>query len=279
MSPDEVMFALDTTREPVDRSLAVPTGSLGLDIALGGGWPAGRVSELYGGPGCGKSLLAYHAAARAQKTGYVAWIDTGGFSPDRAKAAGANLDELAIGRLNHVDQALWAIKDAIAAGPALVVLDTVSSLELPDLPHDELAHEVGEMQRACWRSETAVLLTNIRYPGRSFGRFAAIVRAITSIRVALRNDVGQFRGFVVKHPAMRPVEHEIRFHLKDGRIDAVNELILLGIDCGVVEKRGSWHYFNGRQLGQGVTSSADKIRGTTVSLELQEAVTNRLTCY
>lgn len=273
MAPEEVLSVLDRPQVSRWEHKAVPTGSLGLDIALGGGWPAGRISELYGLSGSGKSLVAYHAAARAQETGTVAWIDTGEFNKTRAQHAGVDLDRLPIGRLSHADQAVWAVRDAIAANASLVVLDTASGLDVPDVDY---AEEIGALQRACWQSETAVLVTNNRYPGRSSGRFVGIIRAVSSVRVGLTREALLFRANVTKNQRVVPHEHQIRFKLYRGHIDECHEAVALGLDTGVLHTRGSWVCYQDVALGQGVLNAANFIRSKRIALQIQEAVANCL---
>ena len=274
MAPEEVMDALDTTQVSRWPRKAVPTGSLGLDIALQGGWPAGRISLLQGQPMTGKTLLAYHAAASVPLPGTVAWIDTGDFNPVRAQMTGLDLDRVAIGRLSHADQAIWAIRDAVAAGADLVVLDTASGLIVDDLPISEYAHEFGDMQRRVRRSDTAVLITNGHHMAPD--AFTVMLKTISSVRVRMTKGEGSFLPWVTKNTRAVPHEHPIRFRVKDGRIDREHEAVALGLDTGVLHTRGSWIYFEDVKLGQGVLNAADTIRGSERVPWLQQAVVEAL---
>lgn len=263
---------------------ATSTGSLGLDIALGvGGVPRGRIVEVYGPESSGKTTLALHVIAEAQKKGGVcAFIDAEhALDPIYAKKLGVNVNELIVAQPDAGEQAL-EIADTLvrSGGVEILVVDSVAAL----VPKAELEGEMGDshmglqarlMSQALRKLTgsisrtncTVIFINQIRHKiGVMFGspetttggnalKFYASVRLDIRRIGAIKNKeevVGnQTRVKVVKNkvaPPFRTVEFDIMYG--EG-ISKVGELIDLGVKSEIVEKSGSWYAYNGERIGQG----------------------------
>jgi recombination protein RecA len=263
---------------------AVSTGSLGLDIALGiGGLPKGRIVEIYGPESSGKTTLALHVLAEAQKRGGIcAFIDAEhALDPVYARKLGVNVDDLLISQPDTGEQALEIADTLVRSGAVeILVIDSVAALT----PKAELEGEMGDslpglqarlMSQAMRKLTGSISKTNcmvifinqIRMKiGVMFGspetttggnalKFYASVRLdIRRIGAIKDRDevVGnQTRVKVVKNkvaPPFKMVEFDIMYG--EG-ISKVGELVDLGVIAGVVEKSGSWYSYSGERIGQG----------------------------
>ena len=262
----------------------VSTGSLGLDIGLGiGGLPRGRVVEIYGPESSGKTTLALHVIAEAQKAGGTcAFVDAEhALDPGYAKKLGVNLDELLISQPDAGEQALEIADTLVRSGAIdVLVVDSVAAL----VPRAELEGEMGDthvglqarlMSQALRkltgsinRSKCMVVFINqIRMKiGVMFGSpettsggnalkfYASVrldIRRIGAIKD--RDDVvgNQTRVKVVKNK-MAPPFKMVEFDIMYGEgISKTGELLDLGVAAGIVEKSGSWFSFDGQRIGQG----------------------------
>jgi recombination protein RecA len=263
---------------------AVSTGSLGLDIALGiGGLPKGRIIEIYGPESSGKTTLALHCLAEAQKKGGIcAFVDAEhALDPIYARKLGVNVDDLLISQPDTGEQALEIADTLVRSGAVeILVIDSVAALT----PKAELEGEMGDslpglqarlMSQAMRKLTASISKTNcmvifinqIRMKiGVMFGspetttggnalKFYASVRLdIRRIGAIKDRDevVGnQTRVKVVKNkvaPPFKMVEFDIMYG--EG-ISKTGELVDLGVVAGIVEKSGSWYSYNGERIGQG----------------------------
>jgi recombination protein RecA len=271
-------------REIAVEAEAVSTGSLGLDIALGiGGLPRGRVIEIYGPESSGKTTLALHVIAEAQRTGGTcAFIDAEhALDPSYAKKLGVNVDNLLISQPDAGEQALEIADTLVRSGAIdVLVVDSVAAL----VPRAELEGEMGDthvglqarlmsqalrkLTGSISRSRCMVIFINqIRMKiGVMFGNpetttggnalkfYASVrldIRRIGSIKDKETVVGNQTRVKVVKNkvaPPFRVVEFDVMYG--EG-ISKNGELIDLGVAASVVEKSGAWFSYNGQRIGQG----------------------------
>jgi recombination protein RecA len=270
-----------------DKSMeveAIPTGSLGLDIALGvGGLPKGRVIEIYGPESSGKTTLALHSVAEAQKKGGVcAFIDAEhALDPVYARKLGVNLDELLISQPDTGEQALEICDTLVRSGAIdVIVIDSVAALT----PKAEIEGEMGDVQPGL---QARLMSQALRKLTASIGRSNSMVIFINQIRMkigvmygspetttggnalkfyaSVRLDIrrigaikdreevvgNQTRVKVVKNKVAPPFK-QIEFDIMYGEgISKVGELVDLGVKAGVVEKSGAWFSYESQRLGQG----------------------------
>ncbi len=271
-------------REAATDYEVISTGSLGLDIALGvGGLPRGRIVEIYGPEASGKTTLALHAIAEAQRTGGTcAFIDAEhALDPAYAKRLGVKVDDLLISQPDAGEQALEIADTLVRSGAVdVLVIDSVAAL----VPRAELEGEMGDshvglqarlmsqalrkLTGSIARSRAIVIFINqIRLKiGVMFGNpetttggnalkfYASVrldIRRIGSIKDRDQAVGNQTRGKVVKNklaPPFKVVDFDIMYG--EG-ISKRGELIDLGVQAGVVEKSGSWFSFDGQRIGQG----------------------------
>jgi recombination protein RecA len=263
---------------------AIPTGALALDIALGiGGLPRGRVVEVYGPESSGKSTLAMHVVAEAQRNGGVcAYIDAEhAMDPVYASAIGVNVDELLISQPDTGEQAL-EITDMLIRSGALdvVVIDSVAAL----VPRAEIEGEMGDthvglqarlMSQALRkltanlnRSNTICLFINqLREKigvmfgspettpgGRALKFYSSVrldIRRIESIKDGAEITGNRTRVKVVKNKCAPPFK-QAEFDIMYGKgISREGSLLDVGVELGIVKKSGAWFTYEGEQLGQG----------------------------
>src|SRR5688572_20918325 len=262
----------------------IPTGSLGLDIALGvGGLPRGRVIEVYGPESSGKTTLALHVVAQAQKTGGIcAFVDAEhALDVGYARKLGVRTDDLLVSQPDFGEQALEITEMLVRSGAVdVIVVDSVAALT----PRAELEGEMGDshvglqarlMSQALRKltgtiakSHTLVIFINqIRMKiGVMFGnpetttggnalKFYASVRMDIRRVGALKDGdkvVGNRTRVKVVKNKMAPPFREVEFDIMYGEgISHEGDLVDLGSDCGAVEKSGAWFSFEGERIGQG----------------------------
>ncbi len=271
-------------RETAVESEAISTGSLGLDIGLGiGGLPRGRVAEIYGPESSGKTTLALHAVAEAQKTGGAcAFIDAEhALDPAYARKLGVDLEELLISQPDTGEQALEIADTLVRSGAIdVLVIDSVAALvpraelegdmgdSLPGLQARLMSQALRKLTASINKSRTLVIFINqIRMKiGVMFGnpetttggnalKFYASVRLdIRRIgQIKERDEIvgNQTRVKVVKNkmaPPFKVVEFDVMYGLG---ISKMGEVLDLGVKAGIVEKSGSWYSHAGKRIGQG----------------------------
>jgi recombination protein RecA len=271
-------------RDPAEAGDVVSTGSLSLDIALGiGGLPRGRIIEIYGPESSGKTTLALHAIAEAQKSGGTcAFVDAEhALDPGYAKKLGVNIDELLISQPDAGEQALEIADTLVRSGAIdILVVDSVAAL----VPRAELEGEMGDshmglharlmsqalrkLTGSISRSRCMVIFINqIRMKiGVMFGNpetttggnalkfYASVrldIRRIGAIKDREQVIGNQTRVKVVKNK-MAPPFKVVEFDIMYGEgVSKTGELIDLGVKAGVVEKSGAWFSYDGTRIGQG----------------------------
>jgi recombination protein RecA len=273
------------TDTPVPEISVIPTGSIGLDIALGvGGLPRGRIVEIFGPEASGKTTLALHAIAESQKLGgIVAFIDAEhALDISYAKRLGVRVDDLLISQPDFGEQALEIVDTLVRSGAVdVIVLDSVAALT----PRAEIEGEMGDahvglqarlMSQALRKitatvskSKTMVIFVNqtrmkIGVPsymnpetttgGTALKFYASVridIRRIGSIKDGEEVSGNRVRAKVVKNKVSPPFK-EAEFDILFGTgISEEGELIDLGSNLKTIEKSGAWFSYNGERLGQG----------------------------
>ncbi|MBO6719526.1 MAG: recombinase RecA [Rhizobiaceae bacterium] len=292
--------------EQVVEIETVPTGSLGLDIALGvGGLPKGRIIEIYGPESSGKTTLALHTVAEAQKKGGIcAFVDAEhALDPVYARKLGVDLENLLISQPDTGEQALEICDTLVRSGAIdVLVVDSVAALtpraeiegemgdSLPGLQARLMSQALRKLTASISRSNTMVIFINqIRMKiGVMFGspetttggnalKFYASVRLdIRRIGAVKDRDevVGnQTRVKVVKNKLAPPFK-QVEFDIMYGEgVSKTGELIDLGVKAGVVEKSGSWFSYNSQRIGQGRENAKQFLRDNPeMGQEIEQAL-------
>jgi recombination protein RecA len=293
-------------RDSVVDIQAISTGSLGLDIALGiGGFPKGRIIEIYGPESSGKTTLALHAVAEAQASGgNCAFVDAEhALDPTYARKLGVNLDDLLISQPDAGEQALEIADTLVRSGAIdVLVIDSVAAL----VPRAELEGEMGDhhvglharlmsqalrkLTSSIARSNCLVIFINqIRLKiGVMFGNPETTtggnaLKFYASVRLDIRrigaikdkDDVvgNQTRVKVVKNKVAAPFR-TVEFDIMYGEgISKTGELLDLGVAAGLVEKSGSWFSYGSQRIGQGRENAKTFMReNPIIANELETAI-------
>lgn len=290
----------------------IKTGAIALDIALGvGGVPRGRIIEIYGPESSGKSTLATHIVANAQKNGgLAAYIDAEhALDPAYAARIGVNLDDLMISQPDNGEEAL-NIAEMLARSNAVdvIVIDSVAAL----VPKSELEGEIGDQHMGLQarmmsqalrkltatlsRSQTcAIFINQIRDKiGVMFGNpetttGGKALKFYASIRMDIRriagiksgegtSDIGsRVRVKVVKNKCAPPFQNaEFDIIFNEG-ISHIGSLLDVGVDTGIIEKRGTWFSFQTQRLGQGRETAREELKKNPKLLEeVEKAILAKL---
>jgi recombination protein RecA len=284
----------------------VSTGSIGLDIALGiGGLPRGRVIEVFGPESSGKTTLALHAIAEAQKAGGIcAFIDAEhALDPSYARKLGVKVDDLLISQPDAGEQALEIADTLVRSGAVdILVVDSVAALtpraelegemgdSLPGLQARLMSQAMRKLTASISRSKTMVIFINqIRMKiGVMFGSpetttggnalkfYASIrldIRRIGAIKDREEVVGNQTRVKVVKNklaPPFRQVEFDIMYG--EG-ISKTGELLDLGVKAGIVEKSGAWFSYDSERLGQGRENSRQFLKDNpAIAAQIEQGI-------
>jgi recombination protein RecA len=271
----------------------IPTGALSLDVALGvGGVPKGRIIEIYGPESSGKTTLALHIMAEAQKKGEaVALIDAEhAFDPTYAKNIGLELDDLYISQPDFGEQALEILETLVrSAAFGVIVVDSVAALT----PRAEIEGDMGDshmglqarlMSQALRKitaitsktGTTIIFINQLRMKiGIMFGNPETTtggnaLKFYSSVRLDIRQKdkilkdgkiIGHTRKVKVAKNKMAPPFKEATFDMiYPMGIDKESSIIDAALDVGIVEKKGSWYNYGETQLGQGKESASDTLK-------------------
>ncbi|MHA6267896.1 recombinase RecA [Aliiroseovarius sp. CAU 1755] len=291
---------------PVAEIEATPTGSLGLDIALGiGGLPKGRIVEIYGPESSGKTTLTLHCVAEEQKLGGVcAFVDAEhALDPQYAKKLGVDLEELLISQPDTGEQALEIVDTLVRSGAvSMVVVDSVAALT----PRSELEGDMGDsnvgvqarlmsqamrkLTGSISRSKcTVVFINQIRMKiGVMFGSPETTtggnaLKFYSSVRLDIRRIgaikdrdevVGNATRVKVVKNKVAPPFKQVEFDIMYGEgISKMGELLDLGVKAGVVEKSGAWFSYGDERIGQGRENAKTYLReNTRTALEIEDKI-------
>ncbi len=293
--------------QAVEEIPVIPSGSIGLDIALGvGGYPRGRVIEIYGPESSGKTTLALHAIAEAQKEGGIAAFVDAEHAFDRfyAQNLGVDLENLIISQPDFGEQALEIVDNLIRSGAIdIVVVDSVAALT----PKSEIEGEMGDskmglqarlMSQALRKltanisktQSTVIFINQLREKiGVMFGnpetttggnalKYYATQRLDVRRIGAIKNSKGEILGNrtrvkVVKNkvaPPFKTAEFDIMYG--EG-ISRSGEILDWGVDLGIIQKSGAWYSYEGTKLGQGRDAAKKMIEDNP---ELREELEARI---
>lgn len=324
MAPDQRLQAIKIAMEQIEKQFGkgsimkmgdkadkmmvevVPTGSIALDLALGiGGLPRGRITEIYGPEASGKTTIALHCIAEAQKAGgTAAFIDAEhALDPSRAESIGVDLDNLYISQPDTGEQALEIVETLIRSGAIdVIVIDSVAAL----VPRSEIEGEMGDsvmgvqarlmsqalrkITGAISKSRTVVIFTNqLRMkigvmfgnpettPGGMALKFYCSVRIDTRKIETIKDGeavIGsRHRARIVKNkvaPPFRVAEYDI---LNAGGISKMGGLIDVGVELGVLNKKGSFIYLGDTIIGQGRLASVEFLKeNPKVAKQVEDAI-------
>ena len=285
----------------------IPTGSIALDAATGiGGYPRGRVVEIYGPESSGKTTLALNAIAEAQKAGGIAaFIDAEhALDINYAKRLGVKAEDLLVSQPYTEEQALEVAEALVRSGAVdIVVIDSVAALvpkaeiegemgdSLPGLQARLMSQAMRKLTAAISKSLTTLIFINqIRMKiGVMFGNpetttggtalkfYSSMrldIRRIDNIKENQETVGGRVRVKVVKNklaPPFKQAEFDIYFN--EG-ISRFGELVDIGVETGIIEKSGAWYSFNGTRIGQGRENAKEFLKNNP---EVSETVLQKIT--
>ncbi|MCA0336237.1 MAG: recombinase RecA [Actinobacteria bacterium] len=302
-----VMRLGDDVRPPIE---VIPTGSIALDVALGiGGLPRGRVVEIYGPESSGKTTVALHAVANAQKAGGIAaFIDAEhALDPEYAKKLGVDIDNLLVSQPDTGEQALEIADMLIRSGSLdIIVIDSVAAL----VPRAEIEGEMGDshvglqarlMSQALRKitgalnstGTTAIFINQLREKigvmfgspetttgGKALKFYASVrldVRRIETLKDGSDAVGNRTRVKVVKNKVSPPFK-QAEFDILYGHgISREGGLIDMGVDQGFVRKAGAWYTYEGDQLGQGKENARNFLKDNPdLADELERKIKDKL---
>jgi recombination protein RecA len=302
-----VMRLGEETRVPIE---VIPTGSISLDIALGiGGWPRGRIVEIYGPESSGKTTVALHAVANAQKAGGIAaFIDAEhALDPDYAQKLGVDTDALLVSQPDTGEQALEITDMLVRSGAIdIIVIDSVAAL----VPRAEIEGEMGDshvglqarlMSQALRKiagalnntKTTAIFINQLREKigvmfgspetttgGKALKFYASVrldVRRIETLKDGTDAVGNRTRGKVVKNkvsPPFKVAEFDILYGFG---ISREGSLIDIGVEQSIVRKAGAWYTYDGDQLGQGKENARTFLKqNPDVANEIEKKIKEKL---
>ena len=298
-----VMKLGDNEKREID---VIPSGSISLDLALGiGGYPKGRIIEIYGPESSGKTTFALHAIAEAQKLGgRVAFIDAeNSLDPQYAKSLGVNIDELLLSQPDNGEQALEICEALVRSGAiSVIVIDSVAAL----VPQAEIEGEMGDshvglqarlMSQALRKlagiinktNTVAIFINQLREKvGVVFGNpevtpGGRALKFYSSVRLEIRrgeqikqgNDIaGNKTNIKVVKNKMAPPFKTCTVDIMYGEgVSRAGELVDLASEIGILEKSGAWYSYNSEKIGQGKENVKELLKKNT---KLQEEIEKKV---
>jgi len=269
---------------PTQNIEAISTGSLGLDLALGvGGMPRGRIIEIYGPESSGKTTLALHVVAAAQKAGgEAAFIDAEhALDPIYAKALGVDIDNLLVSQPDYGEQALEIAEMLVRSGAIdVIVVDSVAAL----VPKAEIEGDMGDSHMAVQarlmsqalrklagiisKTNTILIFINqlrskvgVIYGNPEVTTGGAALKYYATVRIDIRRaeQIKNGLDLVGAHTKVKVVKNKVAPPFRNAEFDILygqgiskeSELVDIGVRVGVVDKSGTWFSYNGQRIGQG----------------------------
>jgi recombination protein RecA len=302
-----IMRLGDETRAPIE---VIPTGSIALDVALGiGGLPRGRVIEIYGPESSGKTTVALHAVANAQRNGGIAaFIDAEhALDPEYAAKLGVDTDALLVSQPDTGEQALEIMDMLVGSGSLdIVVIDSVAAL----VPRAEIEGDMGDSHvglqarlmsqalrkitgRLSQTKTTAIFINQLREKigvffgspetttgGKALKFYASVridVRRIQTLKEGADSVGNRTKAKIVKNK-MAPPFKVAEFDIIYGQgISREGGIIDMGVEHGIIKKSGSWFTYDGDQLGQGMENSRRFLRDNPeLAAELERLIKEKL---
>ena len=302
-----VMRLGDEVRAPIET---IPTGSIALDVALGiGGLPRGRVIEIYGPESSGKTTVALHAVANAQRAGGIAaFIDAEhALDPDYAAKLGVDTDALLVSQPDTGEQALEIMDMLVGSGSLdVIVIDSVAAL----VPRAEIEGDMGDSHvglqarlmsqalrkitgRLSQTKTTAIFINQLREKigvffgspetttgGKALKFYASVridVRRIQTLKEGADSVGNRTKAKIVKNK-MAPPFKVAEFDIIYGQgISREGGIIDMGVEHGIIKKSGSWFTYDGDQLGQGMENSRRFLRDNPeLAAELERLIKEKL---
>jgi recombination protein RecA len=286
---------------------AIPTGSIALDIATGiGGYPRGRVLEVFGPESSGKTTLALHGIAEAQKAGGVAaFIDAEhALDINYAKRLGVKVEDLLVSQPDTGEQALEVAEALVRSGAVdIIVIDSVAALvpkaeiegemgdSLPGLQARLMSQAMRKLTAAISKSQTTIIFINqIRMKiGVMFGNpetttggnalkfYSSMrldIRKIDNLKENQETVGGRVRVKVVKNKVAPPFKQaEFDIYFNEG-ISRVGELVDVGVENGIIDKSGAWYSFSGNRIGQGRENVKEFLKNNP---DISESILQKIT--
>jgi len=290
--------------EKVNDVPVIPTGSLGLDIALGvGGVPRGRIVEIFGPESGGKTTLALHIVAEAQKqSGIAAFIDAEhALDVSYARKIGVNTDDLLIAQPDTGEQALEIAETLVRSGALdILVVDSVAAL----VPKAELEGEMGDAQMGLQarlmsqalrkltgsinKSRTTVIFINqlrmkigvfFGNPETTTGGNALKFYSTMRLDIRKTNTIKQGQDVIGMRTRVKVVKNKMAPPFRETEFDVIfgegiskeGDLIDLGVDQGIVEKSGAWYAYKGERVGQGRDNAKQFLKEhTEIAVEIEK---------
>ena len=292
--------------KPVMEIEAISTGSLSLDIALGiGGLPKGRIVEIYGPESSGKTTLALHCIAEAQKSGGVcAFVDAEhALDPVYARKLGVDLDDLLVSQPDTGEQALEITDTLVRSGAIdVLVVDSVAALtpraeiegemgdSLPGLQARLMSQALRKLTASINKSKTLVIFINqirmkigVMYGNPETTTGGNALKFYSSVRLDIRRT-GQIkerdevigsetRVKVVKNKVAPPFK-QVSFDIIYGEgVSKTGELIELGVKAGVIDKSGAWYSYGSQKIGQGKEAARRFLKeNRAIALEIEDRI-------
>lgn len=283
----------------------IPTGSIALDMALGvGGYPEGRIIEIFGAESSGKTSLALHAVAEAQKLGKVcAFVDVEhSLDPVYAESIGVDIDGLLFSQPSDGDEAMRIIDTLARSGAvSLIILDSVAGLvPAAEMESEITDNHIGRQARlmsqalrrlttVCGETKCTIIFINqirnkigVMYGSPEVTAGGNALKFYATMRLDVRrkepikekdNIIGAVTRVKVVKNKVAPPFRQALFNIMYGKgIDKDADIVAVAVDMGIIERRGAWYYMNDEQITQGTANLIEYIKENNLSQSIREQI-------